>query len=125
MAKFLQEKLQVPKSHITRLDNEAATSDAIVSLLKKASSNDSIKQGDLMVFFFAGHGGRSKGLNGWKTDDGRVETICPHDMGAQDDGGKHIYGIPDFAVASHLGRLAARGVNVVSLHQPSPLFPLT
>lgn len=112
--KYLRRKLLIPDSHITRLDNEAATSSGIVSLLKEASSNPSIQKDNLIVFFFAGHGGRSKGLKGWKTDDGLIETICPHDIETCDNAGKKVYGIPDFVVASHLGRLAARGANVVS-----------
>jgi hypothetical protein len=114
--RFLQKNF--PKPYITRLDN--ATYDDIVSLLKNASSNPSLKPGDLTVFFFACHGGQSKGLTSFKMDDGRVETICPHDMEMYDDDGKRIYGIPDFIATSHLVRLALRGANVVSLHQSSP-----
>ena len=37
------------------------------------------------------------------------------------DGANKVYGIPDFVVASHLGRLATRGANVVSPHKCSLL----
>jgi hypothetical protein len=114
-AEFLGRKFPVPAPQIKRLDDEAATFDGILSLFKDASSNRDIRKGDLVIFFYAGHGTRTQAPDERVTDDGLVELICPHDIDTS-NGGTDIYGIPDFVIGSILGDLAnTRGANVVSL----------
>ena len=80
-------------------------------LFTGASANPSIQKGDLVIFFYAGHGSRTPGPEGWK---GRIESICPYDVNTTKDG-KTIYGIPDFVVGTVMTDLAStREANVVS-----------
>jgi len=119
IAGFLREKLFVPPEQITRLTNGDATHDGIMSLLRTVSStaNTSIREGDTIVFFYAGHGGRTKSPPKWKTDDGLIEMILPHDVDTTRPDSTQVYGIPDFVLLGALGGLATpqRGVNVVCL----------
>jgi len=107
---FLREKFHDQPLQIQSLYNEKATYDAMLSLFTKASANPSIRKGDLVIFFYAGHGSRVPGPEGWK---GRIETICPYDVDTTKDG-KAIYGIPGFVVGSAMTNLAyTREANVV------------
>jgi hypothetical protein len=109
---FLRARFHDQALQIQSLYNEAATYDAMLSLFTKASANRSIQKGDMVIFFYAGHGSRMPGPEGWK---GRIETICPYDVDTTKDG-KTIYGIPDFVVGTVMTKLAnAREANVVSL----------
>jgi len=105
-ARFYDQPLQIQS-----LYNEEATYDAMLSLFTEASANPSIKKGDLVIFFYAGHGSRMLGPEGWG---GPIETICPCDVDTTKDG-KAIYGIPDFVIGTVMTNLAnTREANVVS-----------
>lgn len=122
-AEFLGRNFPVPAPQIQRLDDAAATFDGIMSLFDNASSNHDIQKGDLVIFFYAGHGTRTKAPENWVTDDGLVELICPHDIDTN-NGRADIHGIPDFVIGSTLGDIAnTRGANVVSL--PASLSDLS
>jgi hypothetical protein len=74
----------------------------------------SIQKNDLVIFFYAGHGSRTRAPIGWSTEDGLVETICPHDVDTKTKDGKSVYGIPDFVIGAVMRNLAiTRGANVV------------
>ena len=104
-ARFYDQPLQIQS-----LYNEEATHDAMLSLFTKASANPSIQKGDLVIFFYAGHGSRMPGPEGWG---GSIETICPCDVDTTKDG-KTIYGIPDFVLGTVMTNLAnTREANVV------------
>ena len=114
LAAFLADKFPRQYLRIESLYNEMATYDRILSLFERASSNTSIQQGDLVIFYFAGHGSRNTAPEGWPTEDGWLEMICPYDVDTVKDG-RNIYGIPDFVVGTLLRRLAnKREANVVS-----------
>jgi hypothetical protein len=115
IAGFLRDKLFVPPKQITRLTDGDATHDSIMSLLGTVSTTTTIREGDTIVFFYSGHGARTKSPPKWQTDDGRIEMILPHDVCTTRPNGTEVYGIPDFVLASALGGLAKRGVNVVGL----------
>ena len=113
-ARFLLSKFPEQALQIKPLLDGEATYDRIISLFERASSDTSIQKGDLVIFFYAGHGTRTKAPDGWQAEGGLLEMICPHDIDTSKDG-KNIHGIPDFVVGTLLGRLAnARGANVVS-----------
>ena len=125
---FLTKKLRVPDSHICWRTDENATYQEIMGLLKVASENlmalfpkaSDFQKGDLIVLFYAGHGGRSR-LNapplwaeGHVTDDGAIELLCPHDIDAQAEDHTKIHGIPDFVFGNLLEAIANKnGGNVV------------
>lgn len=78
--KFLQEDLSVPSHNILVLYNESATRDNILSAFNNhLLYNERIKKGDLIFFFYAGHGGRMAAPPGWKCEENKIETICPYD----------------------------------------------
>jgi len=108
---FLRTRFHDQALQIQSLYNEDATYDAMLSLFTKASANPSIQKDDMVIFFYAGHGSRMPGPEGWK---GRIETICPYDVDTTKDG-KIVYGIPDFVVGTVMTKLAnKREANVVS-----------
>jgi hypothetical protein len=126
---FLTQKLKVPASHICWRTNEEATYQEIMRLLKTASEDlmalfpqgSEFQMGDLIILFYAGHGGRSRlnpsplgAAEGHVTDDGEIEVLCPHDIGTQGMDKIRIHGIPDFVVGNLLDAIAAKhGGNVV------------
>ena len=108
---FLRSRFRDQPLQIQSLYNKEATHDAMLSLFTEASANPSIQKGDLVIFFYAGHGSRMPGPKGWE---GRIESICPCDVDTIKDG-KAIYGIPDFVIGTLMTDLAnTREANVVS-----------
>jgi len=105
----------VPESHMIYLCNEAATRDAILSQFRRhLIENPQIKQGDAIIIYYAGHGGRVDAPSGWTSSDGKIETICPHDEWMLDLEGNAIPGIPDRTINELLRRLASeKGNNIV------------
>jgi len=124
-------KLKVPKAHICWCTDEKATYQGIMRLLEVAASEDlmtlfpnglDFHKGDLIILFYAGHGGRSRSTapSPWKnpeghvTDDGEIELICPHDIDTQGIDQTRVHGIPDFVFGNLLDTIAAKhGGNVV------------
>lgn len=77
---FLEEDLKVPSDHILVLYNESATRGNILSAFDShLIYNSKIKKGDLIFFYYAGHGGRMAAPDGWDCVDKQIETICPYD----------------------------------------------
>ena len=108
---FLRARFRDQHLQIQSLYNEKATHDAMLSLFTEASANPDIQKDDLVIFFYAGHGSRMPGPEGWE---GQIETICPCDVDTTKDG-KTIYGIPDFVVGTFMTNLAnTHEANVVS-----------
>ena len=128
-------KLKVPKSQICWCTNENATYQGIMRLLTVAASDDlmtlfpnglDFRKGDLIILFYAGHGGRSRSTTPslWKnpgghvTDDGEIELICPHDIDTQGVDQTRVHGIPDFVFGNLLDTIAAKhGGNVVRVDE--------
>ena len=118
MGLFLS-SLQVPEANICTLINEDATRESILSRFQMhLIRNPQIEKGDVIIFFYAGHGSRVEAPKDWGTSDGKIETICPHDEGTRDKDGKEILGIPSMTVNELFRTLAAeKGNNIVG-----PLF---
>lgn len=121
---FLKTDLGVPSANICMLTNGSATRDAILSVFTShLIQNPKISNGDLIFFFYAGHGDSLKSPSGWYPEGGRVETICPYDMSAfgsdtrtidLDALGHKTYGIPDRTFNALMRMLAAKkGDNIV------------
>ncbi|KAJ7930626.1 caspase domain-containing protein [Mycena leptocephala] len=100
---------------IHRLDNEAATrQDILHNFHSHLIENPNINPGDTIIFYFAGHGSRVAAPEGWQTNDGLIETICPYDQRALVNGVEQgVPGIPDVTIAALLRELARRrGSNI-------------
>ncbi|KAH9923543.1 uncharacterized protein B0H18DRAFT_842930, partial [Fomitopsis serialis] len=116
---LLTDSLRVPPCRIKCLRNGEATRAGILDALESHFvNNDSIKKGrDAMVCFYAGHGGRIPTPQGWSSEEGKIETICPHDEATHlrsADGEDYVVpGIPDRTFDGLMRRLAyKKGDNV-------------
>ena len=118
MVDFLESYLSVPSSHIRVLKGSEATRQNILNAFQQhLTANPEIKDGDPMVFFFAGHGQHTPAPKGWTTDDGMVESICPWDQTLVDEKGRNpVYGIPDRTVWALFHELAhLKGNNITAI----------
>lgn len=115
MHRFLVERLQVPESHVCSLFNEQATREAIISGFKTHFiGNPQIAKGDVMLWFYAGHGSETPAPKGWISQGGKIENICPYDERTIGVDEKEVPGIPDRTVGALLRILAAaKGDNIV------------
>jgi hypothetical protein len=78
--------------------------------------NDSIRNGDAIVIFFAGHGSRVQAPHRWPSTHGVIETICPQDEGCKNQPDEFVHGLPDLVINMLLHRLAAaKGNNIVRI----------
>lgn len=111
-AKFLEEKLQVPKAHIQNLRDEQATRENIIKAFLDLRDNRDIQPQDPIVIYYAGHGSEINAPPGWESGGRQIQCLVPHD--ASDKTG--INAIPDVTVAALLNMLAdAKGNNIVRL----------
>lgn len=111
--------LDVPPSHITFLENENATRDAIIQQFRSHFIyNPAIAKGDAMVFFFAGHGTQEDAPQDWKSEGNKMESICPYDANTIGGDGREIYAIHDRTISGLIRSLASeKGDNMVR-HPP-------
>ena len=65
-------------SNIRLVVNQRATKDAILHRLREAIQAS--EPGDLVVFYFSGHGSQIRDREGDELADGLDELLCPHDM---------------------------------------------
>jgi hypothetical protein len=111
MESFLRDTFKNPM--IKRLINGEATCKGILDAFKVIfTNNKDIGPEDVMVFYYAGHGSRVKAPNGWKTADGKVETICPYDQKVTPEGETtRICGIPDHKLNELLREMSSKRKN--------------
>ncbi|KIM22184.1 hypothetical protein M408DRAFT_28909, partial [Serendipita vermifera MAFF 305830] len=102
---YLETTLGVPESQIQTLYNTEATRDAIVDNILALQTNPSIKKGDAILIFYAGHGGTGKAPAGWDAGGSEIQILLSHDAIYEGKDGM-VYGIPDRTMASLLGKLA-------------------
>ena len=84
LAEVLQKQMNFPEGNITKLTDQEATRDRILSELSKLVN--SAQKEDVVYIHFSGHGSQVKDLNG-DEEDGYDETFLPYDARQQ--------GIPD------------------------------
>jgi hypothetical protein len=114
MDTFLRESLGVPANQIRNLRDQDATRAAIIGGFKDLINDTRIKEGDPIVIFYAGHGGKTKAPPGWESEDGETQYILPVDIYLKDASGVTTKGIPDRTIATLLNDLArAKGDNIV------------
>jgi hypothetical protein len=124
MMEILTRRFHVPSANFLFLADERATRSAIISGFQKhLIENSNIQRGDAIEIFYAGHGSQTDAPRGWIADNGRVETICPHDERSIGNDGKEIFGIPDRTIGGLLRNLATnKGDNIVRIKPRSVLF---
>lgn len=124
MLDFLCHRFHIRSTHFLRLADERATRSAIIhGFQNHLMGNYHIERGDPIVIFYAGHGSRAAAPKGWNADDGKVETICPHDERTIGSDGKEIFGIPDRTIGGLLRKLSSvKGDNIVRVASCSTIF---
>jgi hypothetical protein len=75
---LLKEYFGVPNEDIRVVVNERATRDAIVQRLRTLIGD--AEEGDILVFYFSGHGSQIRDRDGDELSDNLDELICPYDM---------------------------------------------
>ncbi|NER79775.1 MAG: caspase family protein, partial [Leptolyngbya sp. SIO1D8] len=105
---FLLEKCHVPEAHIRTLKDEEATRQNILDTFQHfLIQNPQIQRADQILFWYSGHGSRSRDTQGIEPD-GYLETLVP-----QDSRTEGIYDISDKEIAILLEDLAAaKGENI-------------
>ncbi|CAE6475233.1 unnamed protein product [Rhizoctonia solani] len=108
--------LGVPEKNFKCLFNELATRDGILNaFVNHLINNPDIKPHDPIVIYYAGHGDRMPGPNGWQATDGLIEMILPHDAGTFDTSERYIHGIPDLTLAFLLFKLSQEKGNNITV----------
>ncbi|EIN10589.1 hypothetical protein PUNSTDRAFT_43449 [Punctularia strigosozonata HHB-11173 SS5] len=118
MRDYLQNTLNVPPSNIIALENQQATrANVLLAIRTHLVDNPLISFGDARLFFFAGHGSRSKAPRPWRlsagenddeAENGIVETVLTCDESLVDpQTGRRIPGIPGRTLAATLKASAA------------------
>ncbi|CAE6409862.1 unnamed protein product [Rhizoctonia solani] len=108
--------LGVPEDRFLCLYNEHATRDAILgAFMNRLINNADIMPYDPIVIYFAGYGDHMPAPEGWRTSDGMVEMILPHDASTIDKNGGYNYGIPDLTIAFLLYKLSKEKGNNITV----------
>lgn len=102
MSGMLQDHFGFVGDNIRLVLDERATKSNIVSRLDWLVRD--AKPGDVLVFFYAGHGSQVRDRDGDELEDQMDEILCPHDLNWDDP-------LTDDILASYFGRVAA-GVNL-------------
>ena len=105
---YLVDCLRIPPDRILVLTDSEATREAILQAFQNHFiHNNHVTGSDAMLFYFAGHGSRVVAPAKWMTDDGHVETICPHDESVSPDDQPNVFGIPARTVWALVHELAS------------------
>ena len=124
---FLKDCLNVPDANIINLRDEQASRASILSAFISLEDNVKYyKDEAAIIIFYAGHGAQTKipkkwELEGWNTSNGRVEMLCPSDIGCPVNGKESVIeGIPDRTISVVLNQIAkSKGNNIVSVSNSS------
>ncbi len=82
MSGVFQDHFDFPGDNIRVLMNERATQKSILSRLEWLV--DGAKPGDVLAFFYAGHGSQVRDRDGDELQDHMDEILCPHDLNWDD-----------------------------------------
>jgi hypothetical protein len=125
--KLLKRRLNVPDANIISLRDEQASRASI--LLAFSSLRDDVKYKKdeaAIIIYYAGHGAQADKPGEWQdwdTSNGRIEMLCPSDIGCSTmtsiNGEEHedvIRAIPDRTIAVLLNHISdVKGSNIVSI----------
>ncbi|CAA7263720.1 unnamed protein product [Cyclocybe aegerita] len=121
---FLKEKLNVSPSNITNLRDEEASREGILDAFLALRDNAKYKKDEAAItIFYAGHGTEDdppKEWGDWTTSTGKIEMLCPSDLGARavtEVDGKQVEtvvdAIPDRTISVLLNHISdSRGNNI-------------
>ncbi|KDR77067.1 hypothetical protein GALMADRAFT_246249 [Galerina marginata CBS 339.88] len=108
----LTQKFHVPDEHISKLFNNEATRDNIMSHIQALAEDERIAFGDAILIYYAGHGSEAEAPRIGSLAD-KIQLLLPYDFDPQNSLDRHLQGIPDFTVAAMLTNLAnAKGNNI-------------
>ena len=99
---MLQDHFGFPGDNVRLVLNERATKVNILARLDWLVRD--AKAGDVLVFFYAGHGSQVRDRNGDELEDHMDEILCPHDLNWDDP-------LTDDILAQYFGRVP-EGVNL-------------
>ncbi|KAJ3500507.1 hypothetical protein NLJ89_g9765 [Agrocybe chaxingu] len=119
---FLKENLNVSPFNITNLRDEEASRENILNAFLELRDNAKYKKDEAaIIIFYAGHGAEGdppEEWGDWKTSTGKIEMLCPSDIGkeiaAEVDGELvETDAIPDRTISVLLNHISAsRGNNI-------------
>lgn len=116
---FLLRRLQVPKGNIRSLrDGEASREGIIQAFFFLRDTKTPAGKDCQIIFYYAGHGAQEdipKEWKDWKTPTGRIEMLCPSDIGTRKPGEETVPGIPDRTISALLNQISQKkGDHIVS-----------
>ncbi|PVG04722.1 hypothetical protein CPB86DRAFT_13246 [Serendipita vermifera] len=114
MQEYLEEDLAIPSSRIRTLHGEKATRNGIISELRMLKNNPSIKQGDSILVFYAGHGDATTVPEGWDQSSEEIQLLVPYD-GDTEVNGEKVYSIPDRTICALLEDVAREKGNNITV----------
>jgi hypothetical protein len=106
MRRVLVERCDFPAENVAVLTDAAATRAGILGALGRLVEQTS--PDDVVYVHFSGHGSQVEDLDGDEPDDGRDETILPHDARTED-----VPDITDDEIGTFLGSLRAETAVIV------------
>lgn len=112
---YLLHELNVPASQIINLRDSAATRKAILEAWLSMRNDATIKEGDPVLIYYAGHGASAEAPPDWKDkaggDSAKVQLLVPHDYD-----GEKVHPIADRTIGYMLDELArVKGDNIVRM----------
>lgn len=119
MYRYLRTELHVPENQIINLRDKKATRRAIIHELQALRTRGTIRRGDPILIFFAGHGAIAKAPEGWDTAKETISLIMPHDCLTHEAYGPVVQPIPDRTLGALLHNIAeqkdgnGKGDNIV------------
>ena len=115
---FLVKTVKVKPARIRKLHDMQATRKTIETSFRFLWETNSIKHGDSIIIYFAGHGCKIPTPEGWMASGKKeIEGIFPQDVEPQNVDGRTNFPIPDHTIAAWLNILSYRkGNNIVSDH---------
>lgn len=115
--RLLVNDLFIPEDRIKKLFNEDAERSSIINgFWNHLVWNPDIRKGDVVLFYFSGHGASATAPEGWAAERKQIEILCPYDY----DPKNGVYGIPDYTLDALMQSLKDnKGDNIVCLRTTS------
>lgn len=115
---FLKTRFGVCGDNIQLLLDEQATRKSIIGSLEALASNPRIRNGDPIVFFFAGQGAQVSPPKSWPAGNGAnemIQMLLPHDFCQSTSDNPSKQGIFDFTLDILLSKIMAKKGDNISV----------
>jgi hypothetical protein len=110
--KYLEDSLKVPSGQIHTLLNKSASRAAIIKAFLSLRDDGRIEEGDPILIYYAGHGGRIPSSEG---EVGILQVILPQDY-CESRENLYVPAIPDRTIGALIAQIAEKkGDNIVRL----------